>query len=132
MVGAMGPRMIALTALHADWWNVSWTSIEDYRGMVDECERACDRLGRDHKSLRRTWFGGCLCAPNEAALKDLAGDRKFPEGGIKGTTQQVIDKLGEFMELGVDYFMFGTPGIPNLLTLETLVGEVIPAIDAQN
>ncbi|MGA7732217.1 MAG: LLM class flavin-dependent oxidoreductase [Chloroflexia bacterium] len=131
MVGAMKPRMIALAALHADWWNVSWTSIEDYRGMVEECERACEKLGRDPKSLRRTWFGGCACAPTEAALKELMGDRKFPEGGIKGTTQEVIDKISVFIELGVDYFMFGTPGIPNLLSLETLMGAVIPAIDAK-
>lgn len=130
MVGAMQPRMIALAALHADWWNVSWTKIEDYKGMVEAHERACEKLGKDPGSQPRSWFGGCLCAPTEAALKELMGDRHFPEGGIKGTTQQVIDKIGEFREMGVNYFMFGTPGIPNLLTLETLMGEVIPALDA--
>lgn len=31
MVGAFGPKMLRLTAKHADWWNVSSTGIEDYR-----------------------------------------------------------------------------------------------------
>lgn len=129
MVGAMQPRMIGLAALHADWWNVSWTNIEDYKRMVEDCERACEKLGRDPKSLRRTWFGGCACAPNDAALQELLGGRTFNPDGIMGTTQQVIDQLGAFMDLGVDYFMLGSFGIPKLTTLETLVGEVIPALD---
>ncbi len=131
MIGAMKPRMIGVAALHADWWNVSWTSIEDYRGMVEVYEQACEKLGKDPRSQRRSWFGGCACAPNEAALRALMGERHLPAGGIKGTTQEVIDKINELIEMGVDYFMFGTPGVPNLITLETLMGEVIPAIDAR-
>jgi alkanesulfonate monooxygenase SsuD/methylene tetrahydromethanopterin reductase-like flavin-dependent oxidoreductase (luciferase family) len=131
MVGAMQPRMIALAALHADWWNVSWTSFEDYKKMVEESERACEKLGRDPGTLRRTWFGGCACAPTEDALKELMGDRPFPEGGIKGTPQQVIDQLGAFIDLGVDYFILGASGVPKLTTLETLLNDVIPVIDAR-
>lgn len=131
MIGAMKPRMIGLTALHADWWNVSWTAIDDYKGMVAEYESACAKLGRDPRSQRRTWFGGCACAPDEQALADLMGDRKFPDGGIRGTTEQVIDQLSAFIDQGVDYFMLGSFGVPNFITLETLLGEVIPAIDAR-
>lgn len=129
MVGAMKPRMIALAALHADWWNVSWTKVEDYRGMVEESERACEKLGRDPKTLRRTWFGGCACAPTEDALKALIADRPLPEGGIAGTTEQVIEQLRAFADLGVDYFMLGSAGLPNFTTLELLVNEVTPALN---
>ncbi|MEO5953418.1 MAG: LLM class flavin-dependent oxidoreductase [Chloroflexia bacterium] len=129
MVGAMQPRMIALAALHADWWNVSWTNIEDYKKMVELSEQACEKLGRDPKSLRRTWFGGCLCAPTEAELEELMGGHKFNPDGIMGTPQQVIDQMGAFMDLGVDYFMFGAAGIPKLTTLETLMSDVIPELD---
>lgn len=129
MIGAMKPKMIALTVRHADWWNVSWTKLEDFRGMVDHCERALEEQGRDPKTLRRTWFGGCACAPTEQALADLMGDRPFPEGGIKGTPEQVIEQMRGFMDLGVDYFMLGTAGLPNFTTMETLLNTVIPAIN---
>lgn len=129
MIGAMQPRMIGVAALHADWWNVSWTNIEDYKKMVELSEQACEKLGRDPKSLRRTWFGGCLCAPTEAELTELMGGRPFNPDGISGTPQQVIDQMGAFMDLGVDYFMLGAAGVPKLTTLETLLSDVIPELD---
>ena len=44
MIGAFEPKMLRLTAQHADWWNVSSTSIADYRKYVDNLERACDEV----------------------------------------------------------------------------------------
>jgi alkanesulfonate monooxygenase SsuD/methylene tetrahydromethanopterin reductase-like flavin-dependent oxidoreductase (luciferase family) len=85
-------------------------------------------VGRDPKSLRRTWFGGCMCAPSEVELKKLLGDRPPQHGAIAGTTEQVIEQMQGFVEMGVDYFMLGTPGLPNFLTLETLLGEVLPVV----
>lgn len=131
MLGAMKPRMIDLAVRHADWWNVSWTNIEDYRGMVEVCESSCEKQGRDPKSLRRTWFGGCACAPNEAALKKLLGGKPFSADGISGTTEQVIDQMRAFIDMGVDYFMLGTAGLPDFTTLETLLNEVIPVLDKE-
>ena len=34
-----------------------------------------------------------------------------------------------FIDMGVDYFMLGTAGLPDFTTLETLLNEVIPALD---
>jgi len=129
MIGAMKPKMISLAVQHADWWNVSWTALDDYRRMVAECAQACEQTGRDPRTLRRTWFGGCICAPNEAELTKLLGDRTPPPGGISGTAEQVIEQMQGFMEIGVDYFMLGTPGLPNFTTLETLLDEVLPALN---
>jgi alkanesulfonate monooxygenase SsuD/methylene tetrahydromethanopterin reductase-like flavin-dependent oxidoreductase (luciferase family) len=128
MIGAHKAKMLELTAREADWWNVSWTPLDEYKVMVKECERACVKAGRDPATLRRTWFGGCMCAPNEAELKKLLGERPPQHGAIAGTTQQVIEQMQGFVEMGVDYFMLGTPGLPNFVTLETLLGEVVPAV----
>lgn len=129
MIGAMKPKMIELTVRHADWWNVSWTTLEDYRGMVEVCERACEEQGRDPQSLRRTWFGGCACAPTEAEYKRLLGDRPLPAGGISGSAEQVIEQMRSFMAMGVDYFMLGTPWLPDFTSLETLLNVVLPELN---
>jgi alkanesulfonate monooxygenase SsuD/methylene tetrahydromethanopterin reductase-like flavin-dependent oxidoreductase (luciferase family) len=129
MIGAMKPRMISLAVQHADWWNVSWTTLEDYKGMVEVCERECEQTGRNPRALRRTWFGGCICAPNEAEFEKLLGGRTPPHGGISGTAEQVIEQMQGFVDLGVNYFMLGTPGLPNFTTLETLLDEVLPALN---
>jgi alkanesulfonate monooxygenase SsuD/methylene tetrahydromethanopterin reductase-like flavin-dependent oxidoreductase (luciferase family) len=130
MIGAMKPKMIALAVRHADWWNVSWTNVEEYKGMVEECERACDAIGRDPNTLRRTWFGGCACAPTEQEVDDLLEGRPRHPDGIMGTPEEVIEKVRAFIALGVDYFMLGAAGMPRFTTLETLLSDVLPAVNS--
>jgi alkanesulfonate monooxygenase SsuD/methylene tetrahydromethanopterin reductase-like flavin-dependent oxidoreductase (luciferase family) len=109
MIGGTGPRMLRLIARHADWWNVSREGIESYRQLVAECERACDEVGRDPATLRRTWFGACLCAENETELQRLNTDHLTPERALVGTPQQVIEQIHSFIELGVDHFELALP-----------------------
>jgi alkanesulfonate monooxygenase SsuD/methylene tetrahydromethanopterin reductase-like flavin-dependent oxidoreductase (luciferase family) len=129
MVGGSKPRMLRLVARHADWWNVSWTRIEDYREQVEECERACVKEQRDPTTLRRTWFGGCLCAPTEKDVKALNKNGMSAGPAFVGTPAQIIDQMRPFIDLGVDYFMLSSGGFPELTTLEMLVSEVLPALN---
>ncbi len=130
MVGGSKPRMLRLVARHADWWNVSWTRIEDYREQVEECERACEKEQRDPATLRRTWFGGCLCAPTEKDVKALNKYGMSAGTAFVGTPAQIIDQMRPFLDLGVDYFMLSSGGFPELTTLEMLVSEVLPALNS--
>jgi alkanesulfonate monooxygenase SsuD/methylene tetrahydromethanopterin reductase-like flavin-dependent oxidoreductase (luciferase family) len=138
MVGAFGPKMLRLTARHADWWNVSSTGIAAYRDLVQAFERACDAERRDPATVRRTWGGGCVCAPTEREATQLAATRVAalgpdfayqPGEDIGGTAGQVIEQLLQFIELGVDYFLLDCGGFPELTTVEMLVHEVMPAIN---
>ncbi|HKP52852.1 MAG TPA: LLM class flavin-dependent oxidoreductase [Chloroflexia bacterium] len=137
MVGAFRPKMLRLTARHADWWNVSSTRIEDYRDQLQEFERACDEVGRDPATVRRTWSGGCVCAPTEREVAELAamrlgagGEMLYQAGeDMVGTPQQLIEQIQPFIELGVDYFMLDCGGFPKLTTVEMLVNEVLPALN---
>jgi alkanesulfonate monooxygenase SsuD/methylene tetrahydromethanopterin reductase-like flavin-dependent oxidoreductase (luciferase family) len=131
MVGAFRPKMLRLAARHADWWNVSSTGPGAYRRMAAELERACAELGRDPKTIRRTWCGGCACAPTQAEAAAMAGDRFAPAGdedfGFVGTPEQIVEQMQPFVELGIDYFMLDCTGFPRLTTLELLVEHVLPA-----
>ena len=131
MVGAFKPKMLRLTAQYADWWNVSSTGVKDYQRMVREFERACIDVGRDPAQLRRSWCGGCVCAPTQQAVAAIAGDRYNADDDFDfvGTPQQVIEQMRPFIDLGVDYFMLDCGGFPNLTTLELLVNEVLPTLN---
>jgi alkanesulfonate monooxygenase SsuD/methylene tetrahydromethanopterin reductase-like flavin-dependent oxidoreductase (luciferase family) len=136
MVGAFGPKMLRLTARHADWWNVSSTGIQDYRAYLQEFERACEEVGRDPATVRRTWGGGCVCAPTAAEVTQLAAGRlqmgaeaAYQVGeDFVGTPAQIIEQMQPFVELGVDYFMLDCGGFPSLTTVEMVVHEVLPAL----
>lgn len=133
LVGAFGPKMLRLTARYADGWNVSSTGIERYRALVAEFERACAEVGRDPATVRRSWGGGCVCAPTAAQVKRLAGTRYLSTAddfNLVGTPMQLIEQMRPFIDLGVDYFMVDCGGFPDLTTLELLVNEVIPALNA--
>jgi alkanesulfonate monooxygenase SsuD/methylene tetrahydromethanopterin reductase-like flavin-dependent oxidoreductase (luciferase family) len=129
MLGSFQPRMLRLAARYADWWNVSWTGITAYRQIVEQCERACAEVGRDPATLRRTWYGGCLCAPTEEAVTALNIRGMSPDNMFVGTPAQVIESMRRFVDLGVDYFMLSNGGFPDLTTIEMLVQEVIPALN---
>ncbi len=137
MVGAFKPKMLRLTARHANWWNVSSTGIEDYRTLVQEFQRACDEVGRDPASVRQTWGGGCVCGPTEADVVALAagrlqlGEQKAYQAGedFVGTPAQLIEQMQAFVEVGVDYFMLDCGGFPRLTTVEMLIHEVLPALN---
>lgn len=130
MIGGSKPRMLRLIARHADWWNVSWTGIEDFRFQVATCEKACNEVGRDSATLRRTWFGGCICAPTEAEVKTLNVIGMSSANAFVGTPEQILEQMQPFLDLGVDYFMFNCGGFPQLTTLETLVSEVLPKLNS--
>lgn len=128
MIGGFRPRMLRVVARYADWWNVSWAGIDVYREQVAEFERACADVGRDPASVRRTWYGGCVCAPTEAEVQALSHGRTRSDGYFVGMPAQVIEQMQPFIDLGVDYFMVNCGGFPRLTTLETLIHEVLPAL----
>lgn len=130
MVGAFKPRMLRLAARYADWWNVSWTDITTYRQLLALCEEACQREGRDPGTLRKTWFGSCVCAPNEAQVEAFGGQQMRTRNAFVGTPAQVIEQMRPFVEAGITYFMLGTGGFPNLTSLKLFVEEVLPALNS--
>jgi alkanesulfonate monooxygenase SsuD/methylene tetrahydromethanopterin reductase-like flavin-dependent oxidoreductase (luciferase family) len=131
MVGAFKPKMLRLAAKHADWWNVSSSSIARYRSMAEAFERACAEVERNPSTVRRSWIGGCACAPTqeEAQAEGRWSADDDEDFGFVGTPKQLVEQMRPFIDLGVDYFMFDCGGFPKLTTLEMLINEVLPALN---
>jgi alkanesulfonate monooxygenase SsuD/methylene tetrahydromethanopterin reductase-like flavin-dependent oxidoreductase (luciferase family) len=124
MIGGKKPRMLRLIARYADWWNVDWVGIDEYRALTKEMEVACAEVGRDPATLRRTHLGLFACAPTEETARALAGNH----AGFIGTPAQIVEQMRPFVELGVDYFMATCLGFPDLTPVELLANEVLPAL----
>ena len=133
MVGAYRPKMLRLTARYADEWNVSSTGLSRHQRLASEFEKACQEVGRDPATVRRSWGGGCSCAPTQAEAERFAGERYSANNleddfGFVGTSIQVIQQMRSFIDLGITSFMVDCGGFPNLTTLEMLVTQVLPAL----
>ena len=56
LIAAKRPRMLELTARHADAWNLAWFGVPDerWRGTSERLAAACAAVGRDPRTLERT------------------------------------------------------------------------------
>lgn len=121
--------MLRLMTRHADWRTVSWTGLDRYRKLVAACERACTEVNRAPATLRRTGFGGCVCARTEAAVQALNKNHIQPDNAFVGTPVQVREQMRSLIDLGVDYFMLRNGGFPDPTTPDMLISEVLPVLN---
>ena len=116
-VGGKGDRLLRLVAEMADGWNTCWAwTPDDYRGRLDVLHRACEEVGRDPASVRRTLGLYALAGENE---RDLAAryqrmqaeapggmlDRvpleEWRVGHLVGTPEQLAEQVAGWASLGV-------------------------------
>jgi probable F420-dependent oxidoreductase len=95
LVGAKGPRMLRITARHADEWN-TWGSPEQAAVHRAALIETCHQVGRDPATV---WTSA-------NALVDLDGGTPPPgRAGLSGSAQQLVDQFGRYAELGFDEFI---------------------------
>lgn len=133
LIAAFQPRMMRLAARYADWWNAGIRDLDQARASLKALDAACESVGRDPRTLRRTASITCYCAPTEQKLQALMTKYETPFGpGFVGTPAQVVEQLQPLAEAGFDYFMIRAGGTPHdLSTLEMLAHEVLPALNAE-
>jgi len=94
LVGTRSPRMLRITARHADEWN-TWGNPEVAATRRRALVEACEQVGRDPATMR-------------TSINALIGlGATTPPAGrasIFGSAQQLIDQLGQYAESGFDEF----------------------------
>lgn len=132
LVAAHQPRMMRLTARYADWWNTGVESLEEAREQLKMLDVACEKEGRDPKTLKRTAMIACCCASTEERVKDLISTYKGPgKPSIVGTPAQVAEQFHEYAAEGFDYFTIVSGDFySDFTTIEMLAREVLPAFNA--
>ena len=95
LIASVRPRMMRLTAQHADAWNLAWFGHPSsrWRSTSGDLDRACEAVGRDPAAVRRTAGVLVHLAPPEP------DDRLVPIGG---SPQSVAEGLRAWEAEGVD------------------------------
>jgi alkanesulfonate monooxygenase SsuD/methylene tetrahydromethanopterin reductase-like flavin-dependent oxidoreductase (luciferase family) len=96
LVASKMPRMLELTARHADAWNLAWFGHPDERlsTIKGQLMEACERVGRDPSTLSIT-IG--VTVRYEGAPADAEGP------ALRGTPQDVAAGLIAHAEAGADH-----------------------------
>lgn len=114
-VGGTGPRIPAIAASHADGWNVVFTTLDEYRGHVERVNRACEEIGRDPATLRRS-FGQRVSVDRDARRAEeraramyernhVPFDQHLRDRFIFGSPLEIAEKVGAFRDAGVEQFV---------------------------
>lgn len=142
MIGGVGERKtLATVARHADMWNAMGT-IELLRRKVEVLHRRCEEAGRDPAEIEftlgikatirdseaeavRVWKAAM--EHNRTPLADVADDDTF----LNGTPEQLAEWLAPYVELGFRTVITEQPAPYDTETLERLIGQVKPLVEAE-
>ena len=134
IVGGAGPRRTpALAARFATEFNTPFLSLDDAIAMNAKVDEACQSVGRDPVTLRRS-SALVLCAgadEAEIARRAEAIGREVPElreNGLAGTPDELIAKLRDFARIGVSRAYLQVLDLDDLDHLDLVAAEVLPAV----
>jgi len=98
VIAAGKPRALRLVARYADewnWWVAERGSTAGLRDLVAELERACEEVGRDPSTLRRSIDVFSVAVPGVPSIPDDSTELQ-----ISGSEEAVADALLAYGELG--------------------------------
>jgi alkanesulfonate monooxygenase SsuD/methylene tetrahydromethanopterin reductase-like flavin-dependent oxidoreductase (luciferase family) len=139
--GSAGPRSAALAARWADEYNVNFCSVDEIRARRARVLAAWEAAGR-HAPPTFSFMTGTVIGADEAdlhrraaRLMEMEGETGDPAAWLKsvageyvvGTVPQVIDRLGELSDAGVDRIMMQHLLHDDLDMVRLIGEELIPA-----
>lgn len=139
--GQAGPRSARLAARWADEYNTFGSDVAELREKRGRLERAWEEVGRDPSSLTLSIMAGCVVGTDRDELRERArrvlervrrdGDpdeylERLTTRGVTGAPDEVVARLGELAEAGVDRVMLQHLVHEDLDSLALLGEEVLP------
>ena len=133
--------------MNIDGWSGRGMSFELYQHKVGVLERHCEAVGRDPAEIKHTLLMPLKVTDDKAeaerynqGLGRMAMDRTYGNyggplmeprlsGGMAGPLNYVIDRIGQFVDAGVDEIMFGAIPTGNVEALQRVEEEIVAAFD---
>ncbi len=100
LVGTGSPRMLRITARHADEWN-TWGAPDMAGGALDKLHTACEQVERDPSTLWKSTQALVFMTDNADLAANIRGG-DMGERSIIGSNAQLVDEIGRYVDLGFD------------------------------
>ncbi len=134
IIGGRGHlRTPQLAARYAAEFNIPFADLETTRAQFDRVRAACESAGRAASSLRFSAALPVCLGRTDSVLKRRAAaiGRDVAEiavWGIAGTSQEVVDKLGRYADIGADCVYLHLLDLSDLDHVAELGADVLPAV----
>jgi alkanesulfonate monooxygenase SsuD/methylene tetrahydromethanopterin reductase-like flavin-dependent oxidoreductase (luciferase family) len=134
-IGGGGEKLtLRAVAKVADGCNFIALSPDEFNHKIEVLAKHCDSIGRRLSELRKSWQGPVIIGKTSAEVKNKM-ERAVSSGDIRGTDierhtiagtpEQCVQRISEYVDLGVDRFMLSFPESPTDLSGITLFGEQV-------
>jgi alkanesulfonate monooxygenase len=136
IIGGAGPRRTpALTARFATEFNTPFLGLDDVVRVNAAVDEACQAVGRDPVSVRRSSALVLCCGADDAELgrRAAAIGREVPElreNGAAGTPEEIVAKLADYARAGVSRVYLQMLDLDDLEHLDLVAAQVMPAVAA--
>jgi F420-dependent oxidoreductase-like protein len=132
IIGGYGKtRTPRLAARYADEFNVPFAPPAGFADQRAVVAQACETAGRDPSTM--TWSAAVVvcCGADEAEVGRRAAaigrePGELRENGVAGTPTEVVDRLGAYVEAGVERAYLQVLDLGDLDHLRLLAAEVMP------
>ncbi|ONH26116.1 LLM class F420-dependent oxidoreductase [Pseudofrankia asymbiotica] len=134
IIGGFGPvRTPRLAARYADEYNAAFQPVAEAARLFDQTRKACEEIGRDPGSLKRSVALTTCCGRDEAEVtrRVEAVGRQVPElreGGLAGTPAELIEKIDAYARIGADRVYLQILDMDDLDHIALLAAEVLPHV----
>jgi len=134
MIGGGGEKLtLRVVARHADWWNIPNCSPKTYEQKLKTLEHHCKREGRDPSEIVETLANIVSIAKTETAAWENANRSRFIQKGneenyVVGSPDTVVQKLTDYVKLGVRHFILRFLDFPKTDGAKLFVEKVIPHV----
>ena len=135
LIGSHGEKIgLRIVARHADWWDYSGASPEEFARKAAVLDRHCEAVGRDPASILYTWQCQTVAmadAEDEAralAERSVLYQKGKPESAVVGTPEQVAERLAQYIEVGVRHLILRFADFPSADSALRFAREVAPKL----
>ena len=135
-IGGGGEKVtLKLAARYADYTNFAGMNIEEFKRKAEILKQHCETVGRDYSEIAKSAGGDVYVLgpgqqPPEGAIEKAFGYTRtleeYRKGSWMGSAQELIDRLGQMVDAGVQYFILYVPGAAyDLEPMQRLADDVV-------
>lgn len=95
-------RTLRIAAQYADGWNVPFVAPETFAHKCRVLDEHCDAVGRERTAVRRTVNVGIAWTEQSLTAQFGALADMVRPGVLTGSDEQVIDRIGQYVDAGAD------------------------------
>jgi F420-dependent oxidoreductase-like protein len=128
-IGGGGEKVtLRIAAEHADGWNVPFIPPDVWAHKAQVLDAHCDKVGRDPATITKSVNVGMAFTDEELRRQFGPMSDYVKPGVLSGNVQEMVDKVGGYVEAGASYVILAMRAPFDRDGLERFAAEVMPTV----